>query len=110
MQFDAQLTNPQPAGMIFTTGTIGPWEVDDPGETPLNGNYRFEHADLGVFKGIAGILQSTGKYEGVLRDLTVDGQTDTPDFRLTRFGTAIPLHTEFHAHVDGTNGDTGSSR
>ncbi|MFZ0340605.1 MAG: hypothetical protein WAL45_21450 [Terracidiphilus sp.] len=106
MQFDAQLTNPKPAGLISTTGTMGTWKVDDPGETPLSGSYRFEHADLGVFKGIAGILESTGKYEGVLRDLVVDGQTDTPDFRLTSFGTAMPLHTEFHAHVDGTNGDT----
>jgi hypothetical protein len=41
-----------------------------------------------------------------LRDLVVDGQTDTPDFRLTHFGTAVPLHTQFHAHVDGRNGDT----
>jgi hypothetical protein len=106
MQFDAKLTNPKPAGTILTTGTVGPWKVDDPGETPLSGSYRFEHADLGVFKGIAGILQSTGRYEGVLRDLVVDGQTDTPDFRLTSFGTAVLLHTEFHAHVDGTNGDT----
>jgi hypothetical protein len=106
MQFDAELTNPRPAGTIFTTGAMGPWLVEDPGETPLNGSYRFENADLGVFKGIAGILQSTGKYEGVLRDLVVDGQTDTPDFRLTNFGATVPLHTEFHAHVDGTNGDT----
>ncbi len=106
MQYDAQLSNPRPAGEIFTTGRIGPWTVKDPGETPLNGKYRFEHADLSVFKGIAGILQSTGQYEGVLRDLTVDGETDTPDFRLTRFGTFMPLHTVFHAYVDGTNGDT----
>ncbi len=106
MQYDAQLSNPRPAGEIFTTGRFGPWTVGDPGETPLNGKYRFEHADLGVFKGIAGILQSTGNYQGVLRDLTVDGETDTPDFRLTKFGTAMPLHTVFHAHVDGTNGDT----
>jgi hypothetical protein len=106
MQFDAELTNPKPAGKILTTGAMGPWLVEDPGETPLNGSYRFEHADLGVFKGIAGILQSTGRYEGVLRDLVVDGQTDTPDFRLTHFGTAVPLHTQFHAHVDGRNGDT----
>jgi hypothetical protein len=106
MQFDAELTNPRPAGLIYTNGRIGPWAVDDPGETPVAGTYQFEHADLGVFKGIAGILESTGKYVGVLRDLTVDGETDTPDFRLTKFGTAMPLHTVFHAHVDGTNGDT----
>jgi hypothetical protein len=106
MQLDAELTNPKPAGTILTTGTMGPWQVDDPGQTPLRGSYRFEHADLGVFKGIAGILTSNGKYQGVLRDLVVDGETDTPDFRLTKYGAAVPLHTEFHAHVDGTNGDT----
>ena len=78
----------------------------DPGETPLTGDYRFEHADLSGFKGIAGILSSTGHYQGTLRDLVVDGETDTPDFRLTHFGTALPLHTKFHAKVDGTNGDT----
>ncbi len=106
MHFDAELTNPRPHGMILTSGSMGPWVVEDPGETPVAGDYQFDHADLSVFKGIAGILSSTGKYEGVLRDLVVDGQTDTPDFRLTHFGTALPLHTVFHAHVDGTNGDT----
>jgi hypothetical protein len=106
MQFDAQLTNPRPVGTIITSGSIGPWVVEDPGETPVTGSYHFEHADLAVFKGIAGILNSTGKYQGVLRNLEVDGQTSTPDFRLTHFGTALPLETQFHAIVDGTNGDT----
>jgi hypothetical protein len=70
------------------------------------GSYRFERADLSVFKGIAGILNSTGEYQGALRNLTVDGQADVPDFRLTHFGTSVPLETQFHATVDGTNGDT----
>jgi hypothetical protein len=106
MQFDAQLTNPRPVGTIITSGSIGPWVVEDPGETPVTGSYHFEHADLAVFKGIAGILNSTGKYQGVLRNLEVDGQTSTPDFRLTHFGTSLALETQFHAIVDGTNGDT----
>ena len=106
MHFDAELTNPRPPGTIVTSGSMGPWVVEDPGETPVAGDYRFERADLSVFRGIAGILSSTGKYQGVLRDLVVDGQTDTPDFKLTHFGTALPLHTAFHAHVDGTYGDT----
>jgi hypothetical protein len=38
--------------------------------------------------------------------MVVDGVTDTPDFQLTHFGTRLPLHTKFHAYVDGTNGDT----
>jgi hypothetical protein len=106
MGFEAELTNPRPVGTIHTRGELGPWLVADPGESPLAGDYRFEHADLSGFKGIAGILSSTGHYQGTLRDMTVDGETDTPDFRLTHFGTALPLHTRFHALVDGTNGDT----
>lgn len=106
MGFDAQLTNPRPVGAIHSTGSFGPWHVEDPGESPVNGDYRFDHADLGDFKGIAGILNSTGHYQGTLRNLTTDGETDTPDFRLTQFGNPMPLHTRFHAKVDGTNGDT----
>ncbi len=106
MGFDAELTNPQPRGTIETTGRFGPWRTDDPGEAATQGSYRFEHADLATFKDIAGILSSTGRYEGTLRDLVVDGQTETPDFRLTHFGSSLPLTTRFHARVDGTNGDT----
>ena len=106
MGFDAELTNPRPVGTIHTTGSLGPWQASDPGESPLMGDYRFEHADLAGFKEIAGILSSTGRYKGTLRNLMVDGETDTPDFRLTHFGNALALHTRFHAKVDGTNGDT----
>ena len=106
MGFQAELTNPRPTGAINTTGSFGPWNHDDPGESPIDGNYRFDHADLSDFKGIAGILSSTGHYQGTLRNLTVDGQTDTPDFRLRPFDNPLALHTKFHAKVDGTNGDT----
>ncbi len=106
MGFDATLTNPRPVGTIYSTGTLGPWQVADPGETPITGDYRFDHADLSIFKGIAGILTSTGHYQGTLRDLVVDGEADVPDFRLSHFGNAQPLSTRFHARVDGTNGDT----
>ena len=106
MEFDAQLENPKPPGLIHSTGSFGPWVVADPGSSPVRGDYTFDHADLSVFRGIAGILDSTGHYQGTLRDLTVDGQTDTPDFQLSRAGHAMPLHTNFHARVDGTNGDT----
>ncbi len=106
MHFETDLTNPRPVGIIHSTGNFGPWNDADPGESPIQGQYQFDHADLASFKGIAGILSSTGKYQGTLRDLIVDGETDTPDFRLVRFGNAMPLHTHFHARVDATNGDT----
>lgn len=106
MGFDAELTNPRPQGTIYTKGRFGPWSVDDPGETPIAASYRFEHANLASFRGIAGTLSSSGEYEGTLRDMDVDGSTDTPDFRLSSGGEAMHLRTHFHAQVDGTNGDT----
>jgi hypothetical protein len=106
MDFVADLINPLPHGAVHTTGTFGPWNVADPGESPVSGQYTFDHADLSDFKGIAGILASTGRFEGTLRQLTADGQTTTPDFRLTDFGQPLRLTTTFHALIDATNGDT----
>ncbi len=104
--FQADLINPRPTGTIHSKGNIGPWNVSDPGETQVDGDYLFEHANLGDFKGIAGILSSKGHYSGTLRNLTVDGETDTPNFQLDRYETPVHLRTQFHALVDGTNGDT----
>jgi hypothetical protein len=106
MNFEAELTNPRPVGAIHTKGIFGPWQVWDPGLSPIVGEYTFAHANLADLKGIGGFLDSTGTYQGTLRNLTVDGQTDTPDFSLSHFGNTMDLKTRFHALVDGTSGDT----
>jgi hypothetical protein len=106
MHFDANLTNPKPVGRIVSSGSFGPWQADSPRDTPVSGTYSFDHADLGTIKGIGGILSSTGKYVGILDKIAVDGATDTPDFRIAISGRSVPLHTDFHAIVDGTSGDT----
>ncbi len=106
IHFAADLTNPRPHGAIHATGIFGPWQVSDPGETPLQGDYTLTRADLGDFKGIAGLLSSTGHFQGALRRVEVQGSTNTPDFRLEPFNTQLPLRTSFRARVDGTTGDT----
>ncbi len=106
MNFEAQLTNPRPVGVIHTTGKFGPWQADDPGASPVEGTYTFDHADLATFKGIAGTLDSTGHYQGVLRELNVEGEANVPNFSLDKFGSPVSLHTHFNARVDGTDGDT----
>jgi hypothetical protein len=106
MRFDATLVNPKPVGDIHSTGLFGPWNEYTPRDTPVQGDYSFNNADLSTLKGIGGTLSSTGKYEGTLSNIVVDGQTDTPDFRIATSGHPVPLHTEFHAIVDGTSGDT----
>jgi hypothetical protein len=106
MPFEATLTNAVPPGEIATKGSFGPWASEDPGTTPLEGTFTFAHADLGVFKGISGILSAHGEFGGQLGRLGIHGQTDTPDFALAVSGHAVPLHTDYHATVDGTNGNT----
>ena len=106
MHFKAQLINPKPIGDIATEGNFGPWDADKPRDTHVDGKYSFTHANLATVKGIAGMLSSTGKYSGKLDTITVDGTTDTPDFSVNVSGHKVPLHTDFHAIVNGTNGNT----
>jgi len=104
--FEATLTNAVPPGEIDVKGGFGPWNRDDPGETPMNGQFTFAKADLSVFKGISGTLSSRGSFDGTLERIAANGETDTPDFMIAVGGHKFPLHTKYQALIDGTNGDT----
>jgi hypothetical protein len=104
--YDATLSNPKPAGDIRSTGHFGPWQKDNPRDTPLDGNYWFLNADLSSIKGLGGMLSSAGHFSGTLGDVAVQGSTDTPDFRLDISNHPVALHTDFRAEVNGMTGDT----
>jgi AsmA-like C-terminal region len=106
MPYDAVLTNAVPPGEIKTSGHFGPWQTDEPGNTPLDGTFAFDKADLSVFKGIGGTLSSRGSFGGALNWIDVNGETHTPDFVINVGGHPFPLNTKYHTVVDGTNGDT----
>jgi hypothetical protein len=105
-QFHATLRNPKPVGDIQSEGQFGPWNPEDPAQTPVQGKFSFSHADLATLKGISGILSSQGEYSGVLEKLDVTGDTDTPNFGLQFSGKPVDLKTHYVAVVDGTNGNT----
>jgi hypothetical protein len=105
-RFDATLINPKPVGDIQSTGQFGPLNEVSPRNTAVEGIYSFTNADLGTLKGISGILSSNGNYTGTLGRIAVTGSTDTPNFRVAVSGHPVALHTDFHAIVDGTDGDT----
>jgi hypothetical protein len=106
MRYDADLTIPKPPGIVKSTGTFGPWDANEPGDTPLQGNYTFDNADLGVFAAIAGTLSSKGTFDGCLNSVNVRGTTYVPNFLLKMAANPLPLSTTFEALVDGTNGNT----
>jgi hypothetical protein len=105
MEFIATLINAKPPGRIKTTGHFGPWQKEDPGGTAIFGHYTFSDADMAVFKGLSGKLESVGNYGGTLDHIDVNGTTDVPDFQIGD-GVPVDLKTTFNATVDGTNGDT----
>ena len=106
LNYAADLNIPKPPGHVLSKGHFGPWNADEPGDTRLDGDYTFEHAELSVFNGIAGILSSTGKFQGTLAAINAKGDAYVPDFRLTMSGNQVPLRTQFEVLVDGTNGNT----
>ena len=105
-RYDATLVNAIPRGDIHAKGTFGPWVNESPGDSTVTGKYTFENADLNTIKGIGGMLSSVGEFKGQLNRIEVDGTTETPDFSLDTANHKMPLHTKFHAIVDGTSGDT----
>ena len=106
MSFQVTLTNPKPVGQIQSSGQFGPWNSADPSLTPISGKYSFSEADLSTIRGLGGTLSSHGSYAGVLSEIQVHGETDTPNFDLGISGNKLHLKTQFSALVDGVNGDT----
>jgi hypothetical protein len=106
MKYEAALTNAKPRGEIQSSGTLGPWVADEPGDSHLAGVYNFTNADLSVFSGISGTLESSGQFEGTLSSVNVKGEATVPNFSLKEVGNPVRLQTRFEVRVDGTSGDT----
>jgi hypothetical protein len=106
LSYWVKVRNPEPPGEITASGKFGVWNINDPGQTPVSGEYKVDHADLSVYHGIAGMLSSVGKFGGMLAHIDITGSTDTPDFEVQSGGHRVQLITEFSAYVDATHGDT----
>jgi len=105
MTFEVRLSDPIPPGEITADGSFGPWTMDQLGNTPVSGNYIFREADLSAFEGIGGILSSSGKFNGTLESIAVEGSMATPDFVVRGSSHKADLKSDFKTEVDPSNGD-----
>jgi hypothetical protein len=110
MSFETEVITPLPPGDVTARGMLGPWKQRNGAQIAISGTYSFRRADLSVFSGIAGTLSSDGRFAGTLGHIEVEGNTETPDFKVTSSGHIFPLNTQFQATVDGTNGDVRLDR
>jgi hypothetical protein len=103
--FETTFLNALPPGEIQSRGHFGPWNSDDPGQTPVSGTYKFEHAFLGVFQGIDGVLTSHDNFSGTLARMETHGSVEIPDFKVRRAARSSPIESRFDAFVNALNGD-----
>jgi hypothetical protein len=106
MGYQMLISNQMPPGKIRSTGVFGTWNPKDPGATPLQGSYTFEHANLAAFGGISGTLFSKGSFKGKLREIIAQGNVDVPNFRVYDASHDRDLAVAYRATVNGMNGDT----
>ena len=98
--FDVDVNLPLLPSRVRASGSLGPWNG---GNTPLAGSFRLQDGKLGALSGIDGTLSANGKFNGILKKVRVDGQTDVPDFRVKRH--PVHLQTTYSTTVNGTTGD-----
>lgn len=106
LSYRATVSNSLPPGKIQSTGVFGPWNPDNPAATPVRGSYTYKDANLAIFSGLSGTLESSGKFQGALGRIEINGRTNVPNFHLTDTSHTRQLTTEFQASVDATDGDT----
>src|SRR5581483_4424336 len=105
IRFVTSLHVPAPPGEVHVDGRFGPFLADTPFRTAVSGTYTFTNGDLAVLKGVQGTLSSSGRFQGTLAQIVVNGESAIPNFEVLSSLHRIPLNTEFRATVNGQTGD-----
>ncbi len=105
LAFDAVVINPTPPGRVATTGTFGPWNKAAPRYSAIEGEYTFTGADLGVFRGIGGVLDATGTFSGTLDDIVARGRAQITDFVVTHANQPVDMIATFETRISDKASD-----
>ena len=71
----------------------------------MSGSYELKSLDLGSFDAVGGIVTSKGSFDGILQHIAVAGTAETSNFTVSTSGHRVPITSQFHALVNGLNGD-----
>jgi hypothetical protein len=102
LKFQATVQLPRPAARVDVSGRFGPWKSV---QTPLSGSYTVAHLDLNTFHGVEGEINASGKFDGQLQAVKVEGSLDSPNFEVRQSKHVIHLAALYQATVNGSNGD-----
>jgi hypothetical protein len=106
LSYKTVLANTEPPGIIRSEGKFGPWHPENPGQAQVSGDFTYEDIRLGVFGGISGTASARGKFAGRLDHIDSEGAVEIPNFHVSGSALTTRLAVDYHAIVNGTNGDT----
>jgi len=105
LRFETTVQLPKPVAEVEVTGKFGPWRAGQTAQTRLSGSYALHRLDLGSFAGLAGQMIASGKFDGELQGVKVEGSLDAPDFEVRQSKHPVHLVAQYDATVNGLNGD-----
>ncbi len=105
IHFHTLMRNFEPPGNFDVAAVFGPWRKNKHGDTPLSGKFKLTDVNLGHYQGIAGMLSSTGTFDGKLDSVRTRGESTIPDWELTSSRHPVNIHAKFAGTVNGMNGD-----
>jgi hypothetical protein len=94
-----------PPGIVRSEGVFGPWNLQNPGDSPLHGSYTYKDADLSALKKVSGTLNSSGEFSGSLKHFHITGTATIPNFKVSDSSHTRPVTASYRLGVDGVNGD-----
>ncbi len=105
LNFQTTVQLPEPPAEVEVAGKFGPWKSGQAGQTNLSGSYAVHNLDLDAFGGTAGKLNASGKFDGELQGVKVQGTLDASDFEVRQSKHPVHLAALYEATVHGLNGD-----
>ncbi len=104
LHFDLVVENGPPVGQVRSSGTIGPWNFDDPRQTHVAGSFKFQGRDLSSVHGLLGKLSLDGTYNGTVARMHTQGIADHAGFGLDVSSRTFDLRSKFDMLLDAATG------
>ena len=92
----------RPASEFWAEGRLGPFRSSTK-MTPVSGRYSIANADLSIFRGIRGLISSSGKIGGTIGRVEWDGTALVPDFEVSGAGHKVRLQSAYTVIIDTSN-------
>ena len=102
--YEVDMSNARPAGRIVASGSFGPLQPKNLGNTPLSGHFRYTGVELGQIGSLRGTLSSEGEFKGTMAAAEASATENTANFAVGD-GRPAAVDGSVQATVNTLTGD-----